>query len=224
MRQIIFFAGASHELRSPLAVMISSLTAMEVCPERASEFHQIIKKESLRMQRLVNDMFTLASLDNGSIAIHKENVCLNTLFLETYEKFEGLAIHKNIFFELSIPDEPLAEAFCDAERMTQVFTILFDNAISYTPEGCHILASISEAHNYFTITVCDNGPGIPDEAKKEIFLRFYRYDQSRTDKNHFGLGLSIAKEIIELHGGTIMAGDFDEGGAKFTITLPIQKR
>ncbi|MCD7840996.1 MAG: HAMP domain-containing histidine kinase [Lachnospiraceae bacterium] len=199
------------------------------------------------MQRLVNDMFTLASLDNGKIAIHKTEVCLYTLFLEAYEKFEAAAIHKDIFLEISIPlesahapygapassvtpfkiaarwaspKESAATAYCDPERLTQVFTILFDNAVSYTPEGGHILAAILESHNKFIITVSDNGPGIPDEAKEKVFSRFYRYDQSRTDKNHFGLGLSIAKEIIELHEGTITVQDSAEGGAKFIVVLP----
>lgn len=220
-RQMNFFADASHELRSPLAVLISSLSAMESCPGQEKEFLQTIKKESLRMQRLVNDMFTLASLDNGKIAIHKKDVCLYTLFLEAYEKFEAAAIHKNIFLEISISEESDATAYCDPERLTQVFTILFDNAISYTPEGGHILAAILESHNKFIITVSDSGPGIPDEAKEKVFSRFYRYDQSRTDKNHFGLGLSIAKEIIELHEGTIAVQDSVEGGAKFTVVLPV---
>jgi len=219
-RQINFFADASHELRSPLAVLISSLSAMESCPERGKELLQTIKKESLRMQRLVNGMFTLASLDNGKIAIHKTEVCLYTLFLEAYEKFETAAIHKNIFLEISIPEESDATAYCDPERLTQVFTILLDNAVSYTPEGGHILASILESHNKFIITVSDSGPGIPDEAKEKVFSRFYRYDQSRTDKNHFGLGLSIAKEIIELHEGAIAVQDSAEGGAKFIVVLP----
>jgi len=97
---------------------------------------------------------------------------------------------------------------------------LLDNAVSYTPEGGHILASILESHNKFIITVSDSGPGIPDEAKEKVFSRFYRYDQSRTDKNHFGLGLSIAKEIIELHEGAIAVQDSAEGGAKFIVVLP----
>ncbi len=219
-RQINFFADASHELRSPLAVLISSLSAMESCPGQEKEFLQTIKKESLRMQRLVNDMFTLASLDNGKIAIHKKDICLYTLFLEAYEKFEAAAIHKNIFLEISISEESDATAYCDPERLTQVFTILFDNAISYTPEGGHILAAILESHNKFIITVSDSGPGIPDEAKEKVFSRFYRYDQSRTNKNHFGLGLSIAKEIIELHEGTIAVQDSAEGGAEFIVALP----
>lgn len=218
-----FFADASHELRSPLAVLLSSLSAIEACPERTTEFQQIIKKECLRMQRLVNDMFTLASLDNGNIAIHPQKCFLDTLFLETYEKFEGSAIQKGIFLEISIPDHPFSPAFCDSERIAQVLTILFDNAVSYTPEGGHILASISEGHNCFVITVSDNGPGISDEAKKEIFQRFYRCDQSRTNKNHFGLGLSIAKTILDLHGGTISITDSPEGGASFTVTLPASK-
>ncbi|MCD8013458.1 MAG: cell wall metabolism sensor histidine kinase WalK, partial [Lachnospiraceae bacterium] len=95
--------------------------------------------------------------------------------------------YKNIFLEISIPEESDATAYCDPERLTQVLTILFDNAVSYTPEGGHILAAVLESHGKFIITVSDSGPGIPSEAKEKVFSRFYRYDQSRTDKNHFGL-------------------------------------
>lgn len=224
-RQVTFITDASHELRSPLAVMISALSAMEnATTERVLEFHHIAQKEALRMQRLVNDMFTLSALDNGSISIHCENVFLEYLFLDTYEKFLQPAHIKEIFMEISLPEEPLPQAICDPERISQVLTILFDNAISYTPKGGHVLTGISYKHNQFIISIADNGPGIPDEAKKEVFCRFYRYDKSRTDKNHFGLGLSIAQRIVVLHGGTISVIDSAEGGAEFIVMLPILQR
>ncbi|MDO5423080.1 MAG: HAMP domain-containing sensor histidine kinase [Eubacteriales bacterium] len=220
-RQTAFFAAASHELRSPLAVILSSLSAMEAAPQgKADGFLGIVKKESLRMQRLVNDMFTLASLDNGSVSIRKEPVFLDNLLIEAYERFCGLAAQKKIRIEVRLPEEVLPEAFCDPERIAQVFTILLDNAVAYTPEGGMIWVSLEGGQSGFTVRVADNGFGVPKEQREDIFSRFYRCDQARTDKEHFGLGLSIAREIVELHGGKILVREAEGGGAEFVVTLP----
>lgn len=104
--------------------------------------------------------------------------------------------------------------------MKQVITILLDNAISYTPAGGTVILKCSETAKAYCIEVVDNGIGIDDTAKKRIFDRFYRADDSRTSKAHFGLGLSIAKEIVELHYGTILVSDTKGGGATFRVTLP----
>lgn len=104
--------------------------------------------------------------------------------------------------------------------MKQVIAILLDNAISYTPEGGTVSLKCSETVKSYCIEVADSGIGIDDAAKKRIFDRFYRADESRTSKSHFGLGLSIAKEIVELHHGTILVSDTKGCGATFRVTLP----
>ncbi|MDD2959478.1 MAG: HAMP domain-containing sensor histidine kinase [Lachnospiraceae bacterium] len=224
-QQVSFFAAASHELRSPLAVIMTSLPLLKKPSiEKQSASYSLIEKECRRMQRLINDMFTLSSLDSGSISIHKKDTFINNLLIESYEKFENIAARENIHIDFHLPDTLIPEIECDSERIAQVFTILLDNAISYTPQGGLIQINLTLQANQIVISIADNGPGIPDEKKEKIFHRFYRCDDSRTDKNHFGLGLSIAKEIIDLHNGTIYAGNSILGGAEFTVILPSIKQ
>lgn len=220
-QQTEFIASASHELRSPLAVIQSSISAMEkASPQEALHFTDIIKKESSRMGRLINDMLSLANADNHSWNLIMAPCELDTLFLENYEKYESLTRRKMLHLDVLLPEEQVPPCLCDAARISQVLGILLDNAISYVPQqGCITLA-LSQDDKNFLLSVTDNGPGIPDESKESIFLRFYRADSARNDKQHFGLGLCIAKEIIELHKGTIEVKDAQGGGASFLITLP----
>lgn len=88
--------------------------------------------------------------------------------------------------------------------------------------SCHLLQGRPAASHIILLTISDNGPGIPEESRKEVFRRFYRIDSSRKDKQHFGLGLSIAREIVSLHGGTITVSETPGGGATFTMLLPEQ--
>ena len=221
-QQVGFFSSASHELRSPLTVIMTSLPLLKnPSAAKREASYTLIEKECFRMKRLINDMFTLASLENGAISIHKESTFLTNLLIDCYEKFDVLASQKQIRIDFALPDTLVPEVNCDPDRISQVFTILLDNAITYTPQGGAIRISVLSGANAVTISVSDSGSGIPDEDKQNIFRRFYRCDNSRTDKNHFGLGLSIAKEIIDLHSGTITVTDSILGGAEFTILLPL---
>ncbi len=216
-----FIASASHELRSPLTVILSSLSAMKIAKkEEAEAFSHVIKSEGERMSRLIGDMLTLAGADNGSWSIQPAPVELDTLLLQSYEKFETVAAQKGMQLRIELPDTALPPYVCDGERIAQVLSILLDNAMSYTPQGGHILLSLSKEGNRWMLRVQDNGPGIPQEARAQIFERFYRAEKSRKDKEHFGLGLCIAQEIVRLHRGRLYLDDTPGGGATFVVSLP----
>lgn len=220
-RQMQFIASASHELRSPLTVILNSLSAMKIAKKEESEaFFRTIQSEGERMSRLIGDMLTLAGADNGSWSIHPSSVELDTLVLQTCEKFETAAWQKGISLSAMLPEEELPPCICDGERIAQVLSILLDNALSYTPSGGSIRLSLLREKTRFLLRVSDNGPGIADCEKPLVFERFYRADASRRDKEHFGLGLCIAGEIIRLHGGKIQIEDTPGGGASFVISLP----
>lgn len=172
------------------------------------------------MARLINDMLSLANADNHSWNLLTSPCELDTLLLETYEKYEPLANSKNLHLNIRLPEEPLPPCRCDASRVSQILAVLLDNALSYVPENGQITLSVRKENSFFFLTVTDNGPGIPDSAKEAVFQRFYRADASRHDKQHFGLGLCIAKEITLLHHGTISVTDTPGGGATFKIKLP----
>lgn len=234
IKQNQFIAAASHELRTPLAVILSCSEA--ACERFISQnetfatdnsiitaLHQdllTIKSEALRTSRLLGDMLTLSSHDSGHFDINCCETELDTLLLNVYEKFENMAKQKHIIFTAKLPMEALPACLCDNERITQVITILVHNAISYTPSNGHVLISIIFRKKYFEIKISDTGIGINDDEKSKIFDRFYRSEQARSDKNHFGLGLSIAREIITAHHGKITVNDTPGGGSTFTILLP----
>jgi len=223
-RQVQFVASASHELRSPLAVILSCVGAVKKSSHdkaKQEKFIDSIQSESLRMSRLVDDMLALAGADNKTWSLNNTLVEMDTLLIDVYEKFESLSKKKNITLELLLTEDYIPLCKCDHDRIEQVLTILMDNALSYSYPGGHVLLSLTSQMNYMTVKVQDNGPGILAEDKTQIFERFYRIDQSHTEKKHVGLGLCIAKEIIKLHKGKIWAEDSSGGGSTFIFTLPL---
>lgn len=219
-KQTEFIASASHELRSPLTVMLSALSAMQhASPEEAAHFSQIIKQEGTRMGRLIDDMLMLSGTDSSHLSIQKSEVELDTLLLSAYEKFEPLAQKKSISMNIALPDELVPPCCCDKERLEQVLSILLDNALCYTPEGGRIHLSLKVFSEKFMLRISDSGIGIPDSEKQAVFDRFYRCDKSHKDKEHFGLGLCIAQEIVNLHRGKIWVEDAAGGGTCFVIVL-----
>jgi signal transduction histidine kinase len=176
-----------------------------------------IHDETIRVSHLLEDMLTLSSSDAGHFTLCTAPAELDTLVLNVYENFENMARQKNIIFNIHMPASALPLCNCDKERIIQVITILVHNAISYTPKNGKVDISLSYEKKRFTISVADNGVGITDSDKAKIFDRFYRSDKSRNSKEHFGLGLSIAAEIITAHNGKITVSDTEGGGATFTV-------
>lgn len=220
--QTEFIAAASHELRSPLAVILSGISAMKKAdPKEQGHFLSVIEKEGTRMSLLINDMLSLSNADNHSWKMHPVSCELDTLLLDTYEKYEPLMQDHHMKFFIELPEEEIPPCPCDPERISQVLGILLDNAISYVPANGKIVLSLSQTETHFLIRVKDNGPGIPDSAKTSVFRRFYRADSARNNRQHFGLGLCIAYEIISLHKGTISVLDTPGGGSTFQISLPL---
>lgn len=219
-KQVQFIAAASHELRSPLTVILSSLSAMQIAPPaEAKRFEAAIQDEGHRMARLIDDMLSLANADNHSWTIRPEPIELDTLLLQTYEKYESVASKKGLSFDVELPQTSYPTILGDGERLAQVLAILIDNAFSYTPCGGRIQITLCQTGEEVEIRVADNGPGIPDDQKEAIFERFYRADASHKDKSHFGLGLCIALEIVRLHRGSLTVADTPGGGATFLIRL-----
>lgn len=223
-KQVEFIAAASHELRSPLAVLQTSIAALDYEPDsQNANFVDISNKECIRMKRLIDDLLLLSNCDAHSWSIMPSELDVDTLLIETYDLFVALSQQKKVFFSLNLPDNLLPSLFADGERLRQAITILLDNAFSYTPSGGKVQLVASTSSSILTIQVIDNGIGIPDEHKALIFERFYRVDTSRHAKEHYGLGLSIAYELIQLHHGQLLLENTSGGGCTFSICLPLRK-
>lgn len=223
-RQMQFIAAASHELRTPLSVILAS---SECCrsadaAEQAG-FFNTIRKEGRRMNNLIDEMLMLAHSGVKHFPVEQKSVELDTLCINAYEAFEPLCRQKGIVLSLTLPDTPLMRCNCDSDRIAQVLSVLLHNAVSYTPEDGRIelaLAYHRERRTSFEIIITDTGVGISDDDKRHIFERFYRAEKSRSTKGHFGLGLSIAYEIVTAHHGKISVQDNPGGGSVFSVKLP----
>lgn len=222
-RQYQFTAAASHELRTPLAAILSATSAWERAecmePESQTMFSDIIRREGKRMARLIDDLLTLAGADCQSWELKLQDVEIDMLLLETYEDHLPLAKEKGLRLSLELPEQTGFSVRADRERLLQVLAILLDNAMDYTPKPGSIRLGLTYGRASLRITVADSGPGVPEEERKQIFERFHRAEKARSQRAHFGLGLSIAAEIVRLHKGKIWVEDGQEGGAMFCIEL-----
>ncbi len=220
-RQTTFIAAASHELRSPLSVIMANNAAISAATPEDRIFHRGIDTECKRMARLIDDMLLLTGMDAKTWQINKESVEVDTLLIETYEAFLPLFRQNDLNLVLTLQEDELPKIQGDKDRLKQILAILLDNALSYTPPGKKVTLHGFVSGSYLYIEVEDQGIGITDEEKKLVFDRFYRADKSRNDKKHFGLGLCIANEIIQHHGGKISIRDTKGGGATFVIRIKV---
>lgn len=221
-KQARFIAAASHELRSPLAVLRSAADALRDDPKEKDTLLPLIDSECVRMSRLVDDMLLLASADAQSWTLCPETVDMDTLLIDLYEGFWPLCRERSVYLCLDLPPEPLPLITADPQRIRQLLLILLDNACTYTPPGRSVCIRARSCPRQLLLQVEDQGCGIPDDVKPYVFDRFYQADRSRSDKQHFGLGLSIARELALLHHGSIRVSDGSQGGACFSVTLPAQ--
>jgi two-component system sensor histidine kinase BaeS len=210
-------ADIAHDLRNPLTVIGGYLESLQdgklkPTPER----FQIMQAEVQHLQHLVDDLRILSLADSGELSIHKQPVIIKELLEKTALTYQHQAQELGIQIQVHI-ESNLPEIQIDLERMEQVLGNLVSNALRYTPEGGEISLSAKQAEGSLIVSVKDNGSGISPDVIPHIFERSYRGDTSRSG-NESGLGLAIAKSIVELHGGSIRA-ESGKNGSEFFITL-----
>jgi signal transduction histidine kinase len=220
-----FTADASHELRTPLTAMRTEIeVALRDKKTKLSDIKQLLKsnlEEINKLEVLSNSLLKLANYENNKRSLLSK-ISLKDSIKEAYQKISPIAKQREIKFILH-----LKEAFIkgEASNMTEVFKILFDNAIKYSPKNSKVFVNLITHGNYAEIKVKDEGIGIKATDLPFIFNRFYRADVSRSKEkvSGYGLGLAIAKKIIEDHKGTITAESKPDHGSTFTIRLPLAK-
>lgn len=222
-----FVAAASHELKSPLAVIMTSAeklqdTIQQDDPQIQAGL-QTIDSECMRMSRLVRDMLLLASSDADKWTIQKAEVNLDTLLISLYEAYEPVCMKEKLRLNLDLNQTSFPKLFTDRERLYQILSVFMDNAVYYSPPGSSIDICARLSLKEVTLSIVDHGCGVAQNDKPYIFDRFYRADKSRSDKTHFGLGLSIAWELSKMLGGSVGHTDTAGGGATFFVTLPLKR-
>lgn len=217
-----FTADASHELRTPVALMRTTAEVALRKPRTNEDYRQALEDvhaESIRTTELIENLLTLARADAGKAALERREIDLCPIVREASQQGQKLAQAKNLGFRADIPDAAV-RALGDASALRRLLLIVIDNAVKYTTEG-EITVRLSSANGRPEIQVSDTGVGISESDLARVFERFYRADKSRNrDSGGAGLGLSIAKWIADVHQGAIEATSEPNRGSTFLITLP----
>lgn len=223
-RQLL--GDVSHELRTPLTAIGGYMEGLTdgVLPATPETFEQV-RMEASRLSRLVDDLQELSRVEARSYRLGIHPVTLSALVETTVKRLSHQFDEKQVTLTRSLsPDLP--PVLADEDRITQVLTNLLGNALAYTPSGGAVTVSAVQISGEMQISVKDTGLGIPAESLTHIFDRFYRVDKSRSRAagGGSGIGLTIAKALVEAHGGRIWAESVGEGqGSTFAFTLPISK-
>lgn len=221
-RQKRFVADASHELKTPLTVILSNaemLQSGENMDEKAQEKVDNILAEGIRMKRLIENMLTLAKSDYAENTLVMSRVNLSDIILDSVLLYESAAYDDNKQLSFNVAEGVIVNG--DADKLRQVIDILLDNALKYSNEGSQITVDLSvQYRREALVRVRSEGEAIPREELQNIFIRFYRVDKARENHGGFGLGLSIAEEIIQSHRGRIWA-ESDSSGNTFSFILPL---
>jgi Osmosensitive K+ channel histidine kinase len=219
-RQKQFIGNASHELKTPLTVILSNADILRKDDLRAEHIYF----EAVRMKKLVEDMLILAKSDSSETSVTRVVTDFSDIVKSAVLTYEPVAYdnYGGKLFSYDIKDSLFVMG--NITLLQQVIYILFDNALKYSPDGSTIQVKLSKhEHRALLLTVTNYGEVIPQAELESIFLRFYRRDESRNDDSSFGLGLSIAQGIVNEHKGKIWAESDEQMGNSFFVTLPIEK-
>jgi signal transduction histidine kinase len=176
-----------------------------------------------RLSRIADDLLTLARSDSGAMQPRLRNTDLGECAALIVDRLRGKASAKQVDLRLHA-DSPIAGLF-DPDLMERLIWNLAENAIKFTPQGGSVDVSVERQADHARLTVSDSGPGIPSDKLDRVFERFFRLDEARgtpSEAGGSGLGLSITHAIVALHGGEVSAATRPEGGAVFTVRLPLQ--
>jgi signal transduction histidine kinase len=222
-RQQAFVANASHELRTPLTLIrVSAQVAQQNLPPEHPQrvLMDDVLSETDYMSKLVDDLLLLSRLDAGEIKLDPQVLDLSDLLTRIQRQFASLARERGVSIRIAGSE---GRVKADPTRLWQVLLILVDNALRHTPARGSVTISSQLQDEVVRITVADTGDGIASEDLPHVFERFYKAHNSLADKRSTGLGLSIAKPLIELHRGEIEIESQVGNGTRVSVTLPAHR-
>lgn len=223
-RQVRFTADASHELRTPVSVVLSQADftlSRERTPEQYREALETCRQSARRMKRLVDDLLLLSRADSGQLHLRLEVIDLSHVAESAVQLLQPLASQRGMLLELNLQTAPLLG---DADRLGQVVTNLVTNSIQYGRRGTAVWIEVLHRPGSAILIVRDEGQGIPIADQPHLFERFYRVDRVRTQEEETGtgLGLSLVAEIVAAHHGTVQVKSTEGQGTTMTVQLPVR--
>jgi len=221
-----FVAHTTHELRTPLTnIRLYVETAIdegEANPATRAKCLNVINGETRRLERIVGEMLSMAEIEAGSLKLKPDDVRLETLFDELKADYQQQAIERQIDLQLKLPPKlPVLRG--DRDKIVLALHNLMGNALKYTPEGGKVTITVEVDNRQISVSIADTGIGISPEDAERIFERFYRAKDPRVAKiTGTGLGLTLAREVVRMHGGDITVESQIDQGSTFTMTLPLK--
>ena len=214
-------ANVSHELKTPISALRAHLeNLLDGVEEPDRETLQVMLAQSERLGRLVDELLDLSRLESGDVPLERRSVELAPLVAQVLSEIEVARPDRDVRVADAVPED-IPPVFADRERVHQVLFNLLDNAVRFTPAGGRVTVSASRHNGSVDVAVADTGPGIAPEDLPRVFERFYRVDESRSrDDGGTGIGLAIARSVVEAHGGRIWAESVPGRGSTFTFELP----
>jgi PAS domain S-box-containing protein len=221
-----FLANVAHEFRTPLSGIAATTELLveegsDLTPDELNELLETISLSTLHLQTLVGNLLESTTIEAGCFQVHRRPVNLQEVVRNAEDLMSPLLKRRNQDLSINIPDG-LPTIWADANRLTQVLVNLLSNASKFSPMGGKIELVITLFPKWVTISVLDSGPGLPTDRFADLFKRFVTASQSHDTQYGIGLGLSVVKSIVEMHGGQVGAENLSKGGAKVWFTIPIQ--
>ena len=216
-----FAANASHELRTPLTSLTSSFEVALSKPREGDDYREVLRRslpEVRRLSRIVENLLVMAQVDAGYVVLKTNQVELDAVLLESYEAMHMGGMATGITIELG--DMDVGEIEGDSHWLRQMFDNLIGNAVKYSLANGVVRVSATSTADEVTVTIEDDGPGVPEDEREFIFHRYYRVESESGKVSGVGLGLSIAKWAAEAHGGDIRVEGVEPRGSRFMVTLP----
>lgn len=221
-----FVSNAAHQLRTPIANLKTRLYLLRKQPEKLDEHLGVLDQVVQRLNELIEEMFDFSQFERGSVLLDRQDVVLQELAQEVIASYRARAEHRSIALECELPETPLT-VYADPRRLSQVLTNLISNALNHTRDGGRVLVRLQadpppadpDAPRYATLQVQDNGVGLAEDLLAQVFHPFAI--PKHGDIGGTALGLTISKEIIELHGGEITAHSELGKGTLFSIRLEL---
>jgi len=220
-----FVAAASHELRTPVAIVRASAEILDregLVAADGQPFVSDIMSETDRMGRLVGDLLALASAEAGAVDVALQPMDLMAWLPDLGRPAESMAGVQGLTVDTTLPDETQVLVDADPDRLTQLVLILVDNAIEHSPKGGVITLGLSVAAGRAVVAVSDQGPGVPTAERERIFEPFARLPGARRSTTGSGLGLAIARQLAARHDGDLTVEDAPGRGARFVLRLPLR--
>lgn len=215
----------AHDLKTPLTSVIAYLTMLDEQPdmpqEERAKYTHITLEKAIRLEELINEFFDITRFNLQNIVLDKEKLNLSILLEQLADESYGMLSEKNMTCAVDVEERLMFHG--DPDKLARVFDNLLRNAAAYGYEGTQILIQARGGNGRITIIFTNEGPQIPQKKLEMIFEKFYRVDDARSSRTGgAGLGLAIAKQIVELHGGTISAAS-DSRNTRFIVSLPSQE-